>query len=85
MNSSFSGSLKIASCLNTFTASIDTSPNLQKPYKQIMAASTNEGFLNVDPQKPKLGWRAQKCTHGALLASEVKIHSQCVIPPPPAV
>lgn len=59
MISHFSGSLKITSCLNTFTTITDTSPSPQKPYRQGMAANTNKSSLNLDPQKPKLAWRAQ--------------------------
>lgn len=78
-------SLKIASYLNTFTAIIGTSPNLQKPCKQGMATSTNKSSLNPDPQKLKVGWSIQKCRHKGPLASEVKICSRYVIPPSLAV
>lgn len=79
MSPCFLGSLKITSCLSTFIAS-DASPNGQKPCKQGMVARTSKDFLNLDPK-----WVEEYRSVGtrALLASEVKIHSQCVIPPPP--
>lgn len=52
----FLGSLKIASCLNTFTTIIDSSAHLRKPHKQGIAVSTNKSFSNPDPQKPKVYW-----------------------------
>lgn len=63
MISCFFGSLKISSCLNTLMPIIDASHSLQKPCKQGMALRTSKGFLNLDPPKPRLDWRAQKCKH----------------------